>query len=37
MVQALTPGQAIGWGQVYFANDYNHAQALERARERGTW
>jgi hypothetical protein len=35
MVQGLTPGQAIGWGQVYFANDYNHAQALERARE--TW
>jgi hypothetical protein len=35
MVQGLTPGQAIGWGQVYFANDYSHVQALERARE--TW
>jgi hypothetical protein len=33
MVQGLTAGQAVGWGQSYFATDYTEDVANERARE----
>jgi hypothetical protein len=33
MVQGLTPGQTMGWGQGYFTHDYRDADALERATQ----
>ena len=33
MVQGLTAGQAVGWGQLYFSNEYDDAAALARARQ----
>jgi hypothetical protein len=33
MVQGLTPGQAVGWGQLYFSNEYTEATAAERAQQ----
>jgi len=35
MVTGLTPGQAVGWGQLYFSTIYTEAVALRRAQE--TW
>lgn len=32
MVQGLTPGQAVGWGQIYFSTVYDEEAAKERAR-----
>jgi hypothetical protein len=32
MVQGLTPGQAIGWGQIYFSTIYTEEAAWDRAR-----
>jgi hypothetical protein len=31
MVQGLTPGQAVGWGQLYFQQDYDEGSAQRRA------
>jgi hypothetical protein len=33
MVQGLTAGQAVGWGQIYFSQIYTDELAQERARE----
>jgi hypothetical protein len=33
MVQGLSPGQAVGWGQLYFFNEYDPAGAEERAEQ----
>jgi hypothetical protein len=33
MVEGLTPGQAVGWGQRYFQQDFTDQSALERAAE----
>ena len=33
MVQGLTPGQAVGWGQIYFSTIYTDAVASRRAEE----
>lgn len=32
MVQGLTPGQAVGWGQIYFSNIYTEEVAQNRPR-----
>jgi hypothetical protein len=33
MVSGLTPGQAVGWGQIYFSHLYDHREASVRAEE----
>lgn len=33
MVQGLTPGQAVGWGQIYFFNGYTPESAQARATQ----
>jgi hypothetical protein len=33
MVQGLTPGQATGWGQIYFSTIYTERVAKDRARK----
>jgi hypothetical protein len=35
MVQGLTGGQPLGWGQLYFFNEYTQATAAERASHTG--
>ena len=33
MIQGLTPGQAVGWGQIYFSTVYTEDVAHDRARK----